>query len=313
MEIVPSPRWGQLGGHDLRWGEVGEDPPNPHNGAMSDPPEAPNPTSEADASAGIRASVMPIQQRGWTVRTSRGSAQGFHDLDPDPDTDTDHQIWIHSVVRTAVVFGSTQWRLVTRARRPGADPGIELCGRRSGGGLVVVQPDHVWIDAIVPAHSPLHTDDVGRAFGWLGRLWLDTLTSHLAPGSGGHGQLRLAEPSPGRRAADRPFFCFADLGHGEVLAGGNKVVGISQRRTRHWTRLQSLFVGSWIPADIDRAVHVAMGAVLDDGHGRHVLGAPPHRAAEVRAGFPDDHQLARVPAATVTADLLGRLPAVGTD
>ena len=44
--------------------------------------------------------------------------------------------------------------------------------------------------------------------------------------------------------------CFAGIGPGEVLDGdGRKWVGISQRRTRDWIRLQTMAHRRWSPAD----------------------------------------------------------------
>lgn len=226
---------------------------------------------------------------GWIIRRSTGPAQRFHDLDP--DAVTGHEIWIHRVDRPAVIFGSTQVpdRFEGEQRFTGAR--IEVCRRRSGGGLVIVQPGDVWIDAIVPHLSPLHDDDVGLAFRWLGRVWLDALRPQLTgPGIDGR-DLHLAEPPPGRRAAGRPFFCFADAGHGEVLHRDRKVVGISQRRTRHWTRLQSLLVAVWDPEEIDALVDEAFAGAAAHPVDRRALGGPPHVAANVRAGFgPTDPQ-----------------------
>jgi lipoate-protein ligase A len=42
--------------------------------------------------------------------------------------------------------------------------------------------------------------------------------------------------------------CFAGIGPGEVLAGGRKVVGVSQRRTRSMARFQTAALLHWRPA-----------------------------------------------------------------
>jgi hypothetical protein len=43
--------------------------------------------------------------------------------------------------------------------------------------------------------------------------------------------------------------CFAGIGAGEVLVGGAKVVGISQRRDRRGSRFQCVAHRSWDPVD----------------------------------------------------------------
>ncbi len=288
-------RWGGVGDHDRRWGEVGDDLPKVHNGPVPSAPDAPNPAVRS--------------HRGWTVRISAGSACRFHDLDP--EADTGHEIWIRRVQRPAVVFGSTQRPSGFTAGEAVTSSGteiapVEICRRRSGGGLVVVRPGDVWIDAIVPARSPLHTDDVGRAFAWFGDVWLRAIATLLADSTPLAVPLRLAEPSTGRRATNRPFFCFADVGHGEVLYGDRKIVGLSQRRTRTWTRLQSLFVPSWSPAEVNSLVSAAATHVgpldLSD------LGAPPFDAADVRAGFPADVAAPATSPDTVVDLVLHNLP-----
>lgn len=251
--------------------------------------------------------------RGWNVRRSTGSAKRFHDVDPDPATG--HEIWIHRLDRPAVIFGSTQ---VPGGLGDGqgaaeahmADSPVEVCSRRSGGGLVIARPDDVWIDAIVPRRSPLHSDDVGLAFRWLGQIWLEALDPLITDAGLDSGDLRLAEPPPGRRASDRTFFCFADIGYGEVLHRDRKVVGISQRRTRNWTRLQSLLVTSWNPAEIDDLVDIALTVVGHPRPERADLGRPPLDAEGVAAGFEVGDAPLAIRPATIVQVLLGCLPVI---
>ncbi|MEM9656582.1 MAG: hypothetical protein AAGA65_31195 [Actinomycetota bacterium] len=216
---------------------------------------------------------------GWAVTWSRGSAGDFHHNAP-PD-DTPPQIWIHRPDRPALVLGSTQPADLVDAAAAETD-GIEVCDRRSGGGLVPIDPDRdCWIDVIVPRTSRLWEDDIGRAFRWVGRRWAEV----------------LAEPplllDPVIATANRPspagrVWCFADLGHGEVSVGGSKVVGLSQRRTRTWTRIQSMVLWSWPGGRLRRYVDPAAmvrrhpdrfpdPAALGPEH--VTAGMPPHATA----------------------------------
>ncbi len=175
--------------------------------------------------------------RGWAIETTIGSAQWFHDREP--GSDVDHRVWIHRVSTEAVVLGSAQPPDLIRADE--AEPrGVEVCRRRSGGGLVHIQPQFdLWIDIVIPRHSPLWDDDIGRSFHWLGRHWAHVLQRHYA------GRGHDVDWAISTRAVRRPegrLLCFADVGHGEVLHLGRKVVGLSQRRTRHWARLQGLML-----------------------------------------------------------------------
>jgi len=134
------------------------------------------------------------------------------------------------------VLGSTQ-----RAPLLDADSaqraGIEVCQRRSGGGLVYVDPEtSLWIDVVVPRGHELWSDDIGLAFGWVGQTWAAALTATGLPGPTRVHTGKLMHPDWGR------VICFAGLGPGEVVVGGRKVVGLSQRRTRDMARFQGLAV-----------------------------------------------------------------------
>jgi lipoate-protein ligase A len=122
--------------------------------------------------------------------------------------------------------------------------GVGIGRRRTGGGAVLVGPGLVrWVDAFVPAGDPLWDDDVGRAFWWLGSAWADALAA-AGVGSGEVWRRGLVRtPWSGR-------VCFAGLGPGEVTVGGRKVVGISQRRTRHGALFQCALPIVWDPAPL---------------------------------------------------------------
>lgn len=180
---------------------------------------------------------------GWLLTTTSGPAQDLHQR-PVPD-EPRPEIWIHHVERPALVLGSTQSEALLNVERARAD-GVEICRRRSGGGIVTLEPaTYCWIDVILPAWSPWSEADVGRAFSWLGATWADALarsvplldhsealTVHQGPLEGG---------PPGR------LICFASLGPGEITVDGRKVVGLSQRRTKRAARFQTVAQGPWTP------------------------------------------------------------------
>ena len=220
----------------------------------------------------------------WRVVRETGPAEDFHRRDPDGDPG--HQFWILRPSRPTLVLGSTQPAELVRTDRAATD-GIEVCRRRSGGGLVYLDPaTDCWLDAIVPVGSPLWHDDVGRAFHWLGRRWADTISDLLGPA----GPALANHPRPTRAPNPRPLWCFAGIGHGEVTIGASKVVGLSQRRTRGWIRLQSLVLGAWpgrrlLPyLDLDVAAELLGTRPTGASTGSDPpLGADP---ARVRAGPP---------------------------
>ena len=127
---------------------------------------------------------------------------------------------------SAIVLGSTQSPAeIDDQRRLGH--GFELVKRRSGGGAVVVAPAaQVWVDLFVPRDDPLHDGDVARAACFVADLWSTALVSSA---------VSEASVEPIRAFAPTRFsrsVCFLGLGPGEVTIGGDKVVGVSQRRDR---------------------------------------------------------------------------------
>ena len=110
---------------------------------------------------------------------------------------------------------------------------VGLVRRRSGGGLVWLDPGiSSWIDVFVPAGDPLWCADVSQAFHWLGRTLAAAFSAVGIPAEM-HGGPYEAGPSDG-------LVCFASLGPGEVVVEGQKLVGISQRRTREGARFQCI-------------------------------------------------------------------------
>lgn len=190
---------------------------------------------------------------GWQVMWNTGGSGDFHHLAPQQDTGP--QVWIHRPARKTLVLGSTQPDALVRHELADAD-GIEVCKRRSGGGLVFVDPEtDCWIDVIVPSSSRLWDADVGRAFHWLGQHWAAVLAAPPLLLSA------VVSNTPNSSPAGR-IWCFADMGHGEVSVDGSKVVGLSQRRTKTWARLQSMVLGHW-PADQLRR-YVNLAAMTED-------------------------------------------------
>lgn len=191
----------------------------------------------------------PIASEGMSVPVirSRGEAGAFHDRSWGPLEGP--QIWVHQVERPALVLGSTQrdpaeWVGVGGLGGAwGGDtgPGVEIAGRRSGGGMVTIDPERtVWIDVLLPHGHARWDDDVTRSFLWVGRAWARALTRIGLSG--------VVHDGPTSRSAWGRQVCFAGLGSGEVTVDGHKVVGLSQRRTRHGARIQSLATADGLPA-----------------------------------------------------------------
>jgi hypothetical protein len=101
----------------------------------------------------------------------------------------------------------------------------------------------VWVDVVIPAEDPLWQADVGRAFWWLGSAWVLALTDTRIP------RARMWQGGVVRSHWSRRV-CFAGVATGEVMAGGRKVVGMSQRRTRRGALFQCAVPVVWDPAPL---------------------------------------------------------------
>ncbi|HEV3226387.1 MAG TPA: hypothetical protein VGZ52_06125 [Acidimicrobiales bacterium] len=161
----------------------------------------------------------------WRVERARGTATDFHGR----DLPVERGVWIFDVEHPALVLGSTQPQPQVAA------PDIEVVRRRSGGGAVFLDPGRtLWVDVVVPRGDDFWDDDVGRATHWLGERWAGAL--------GGAARVHRGAMV---RTAWSDVVCFAGLGPGEVTIGGDKVVGISQRRTRDAARFQCVAYEVW--------------------------------------------------------------------
>lgn len=190
-----------------------------------------------------------------TVVRRQGTAAELHALDPFEREQVPRPwLLVCEVSRPAVVLGSRQDSSVLdldACERGGYD----VVRRRSGGGVVVLRPGEViWIDIVAPRGAPGVPDDIRGSMEWAGERWAAALaTGGLEVHRGG----MLATPWSG-------LLCFAGLGPGEVLDGDRKLVGLSQRRTRHGARIQGL-VHRRVRTDDDLALLA----------GPHPAGRPP--------------------------------------
>ncbi|MCY3631949.1 MAG: hypothetical protein OXH29_04675 [bacterium] len=174
----------------------------------------------------------------WTTRRLSGTVEELHGLKPDPDVD--REVWLMSPHNTALVLGSAQPEEIASST---ITDGSAVVRRHSGGGAVLVAPDHsVWVDVVINQSDPLWDDDVSRAPLWLGEVWAAALASLGVT----HGQV-FDRYEPGRWGR---LACFASRGPGEVLVGGAKAVGITQRRTRSTARFQTLLYRHWDPEEL---------------------------------------------------------------
>ena len=165
-------------------------------------------------------------------------------------------LWWCRPTAPALVLGSRQ-SMSMAAADACARLGIDVVRRRSGGGAVLVEPDRtVWVDLVIPrlatpdgampdgAMPDGVMDDIRASMVWAGERWAGAVDELAGP----HTTLTVHHggmvPTPWS-----DHVCFAGIGPGEVLLGGRKLVGLSQRRTRRGLRIQGLFHTA--PASVD--------------------------------------------------------------
>lgn len=193
----------------------------------------------------------------YRVVRSQSTAADFHARSvPDPAR---CEIWQHDITAPALVLGSSQDAStvdVDACRRAGVD----VVRRRSGGGAVLLVPGAVtWIDVIVPAGAAGWSDDVHGPMVWLGRHLADVIAEvngevigevngDVVAGSAGPATELGVHEGAMRTTPWSKLVCFDGVGAGEVLLDGRKLVGLSQRRTRHAARLQCCWYSTYDPA-----------------------------------------------------------------
>jgi lipoate-protein ligase A len=175
---------------------------------------------------------------------------------------------VQAVPGPTLVLGSTQDDGLVSAPALAAG-GVQLARRRSGGGAVLLVPgEQLWLDAWIPRDDPLWVTDVVEAAEWVGAWWVDALARCGLSGLEVH--RGRSEPGP---VGD--VVCFAGRGPGEVFAGRQKVVGLSQWRARQGALFSSCAYLRW-----DAAVLAGLLVAGAGGAGGPTVGGALRRELE---------------------------------
>jgi lipoate-protein ligase A len=196
------------------------------------------------------------EPRPFPVVELGGAVGELHAADPFPpgegagSTIDGPTIWWCRPSRPALVLGSRQTPAIVDLAAC-ARAGVDVVNRRSGGGAVLVEPTTMlWLDIVVPRTAMpegVDADDVRASMVWAGERWAAALA---AAGADDGERARLTVHHGAMVTSDwSELVCFAGVGPGEVLVGDRKLVGLSQRRTRRWLRIQGLL--HLAPAAID--------------------------------------------------------------
>jgi lipoate---protein ligase len=115
------------------------------------------------------------------------------------------------------------------------DQDLLVLRRSSGGGPVLWDDGLLALDVVLPHGHPRESRDVVEGYRWLGEVLAEGLRA------AGARDVELVAVARAHQAPPRPAdaACFGGLSPYEVVAGGRKVVGLSQARRRHGTLLQA--------------------------------------------------------------------------
>lgn len=183
----------------------------------------------------------------YDLTTWRGDAAAFHGRVV--EVPVRPAVWSFEVTAPALALGSTQSSDVVDGPAC-ARAGVDVVRRRSGGGAVLLVPGEVvWFDVVVPIEDLWAAgvgDDIARSMVWLGGHVARALGSltHGVPSARDvavHDQTMVTTPWS-------RLVCFDGIGPGEVTVPAGKLVGISQRRTRHGARFQCAVHERWSPS-----------------------------------------------------------------
>ncbi len=131
-------------------------------------------------------------------------------------------MFVLHLAASTLVLGGSQSLGVLDLERLGETP---LRRRRGGGGLVLLQPDDLWIDWWIPTGDARWSNDVRASSIIVGEWWAKALTNEV------EGVISVHTGALEGEVANRAV-CFAGKGPGEVFVDGRKAVGLTQWRVR---------------------------------------------------------------------------------
>jgi lipoate---protein ligase len=135
-------------------------------------------------------------------------------------------VWWHATNVTTLLVGPSMRKLEAN----GAQGGIPVVARPTGGGAVLVGPGVLGLDIALPANHSLLRGDVVEDYRWLGLVWETALRGLQVKASTIGIDLARAMSEQVASVRDSELSCFASFSPYEVASSGRKVVGLSQVR-----------------------------------------------------------------------------------
>lgn len=149
--------------------------------------------------------------------------------------------------------------------------------RPTGGGLVYHGQDTTYTVVVPPGHG-LHEISVTDAYCAIHEAVAAAL--QFAVGRRPSGDVAVVSVWPAEvsapATADRSYECFQNPVHGDVVAGGRKLAGAAQRRTKWGLLHQGSIAAEVWPAELKKGFAGQLGARFED----HVLTAEEQQLAQ---------------------------------
>src|SRR6266849_190066 len=123
--------------------------------------------------------------------------------------------------------------------------------RRAGGTAVLVGPQLLSLDVVLPAGHPLILPDLVESYHWFGEAWVATLAqfgvqARTIPPAEAHEQRALLKRDETReRESILRRACYGSLSPYEVVVGQRKIVGFDMHRRRMGSLLQAGLLLHW--------------------------------------------------------------------
>src|SRR5437763_11178596 len=138
---------------------------------------------------------------------------------------------------TGIVLGFSQKPTVLNAHALAMHP-IPVYHRRAGGTAVLVGPQLLSLDVVLPAQHPLILSDIVESYRWFGQAWVEALqllgvqARAVSPQEAHEQRALFKQAETYEREAILRRACYGSLSPYEAVVGQRKVVGLDMIRRR---------------------------------------------------------------------------------
>ena len=148
------------------------------------------------------------------------------------------------------MLGYSQKHAILNPAALAAQP-IPVYHRRAGGTAVLVGPQLLSLDVVLPANHPFILSDVVESYCWFGEAWVETLlllgvqARTESPQEAHEQRVLLKQAETRAREAILHRACYGSLSSYEVVVDQRKVVGFDMIRRRVGSLLQAGVLLHW--------------------------------------------------------------------